>query len=203
MQRAEFLYSARDGREYDEIAEMFTDLYPDVPVPKNAGRWISAVQYRMARAGEHRSASAVDLVIAATAAHHGLSVLHARHAGGVTAAGAFWSGRGREWASAPADAFLAADAGRAFSAFGGQNDVVTGNGQRATGNGQRATGRDVCRVAVAGGMPAPFLLARSRAGGRGRCPRAPASRSGQLVSRKVASLRSVAVVIVASFSWYA
>ncbi|MCM2580572.1 PIN domain-containing protein [Streptomyces meridianus] len=75
-QRAEFLYSARNGREYDEIAEMFTDLYPDVSVPKNAGRWIGAVQHRMARAGEHRSASAVDLIIAATAAHHGLTVLH-------------------------------------------------------------------------------------------------------------------------------
>lgn len=76
VQRAEFLYSARNGREYDEIAEMFTDLYPDAAVPKNAGRWISAVQHRMAQAGEHRSASAVDLVIAATAAHHGLAVLH-------------------------------------------------------------------------------------------------------------------------------
>ena len=75
-QRAEFLYSARDRREYDEIVEMFTDLYPDVAVPKNAGRWISAVQHRMAQAGEHRSASAVDLIIAATAAHHGLAVLH-------------------------------------------------------------------------------------------------------------------------------
>ncbi|MGW4594738.1 PIN domain-containing protein [Streptomyces sp. NPDC004457] len=76
VQRTEFLYSARNGREYDEIAEMFADLYPDVPVPKNAGRWVSAVQHRMAQAGEHRSASAVDLVIAATAAHHGLAVLH-------------------------------------------------------------------------------------------------------------------------------
>jgi predicted nucleic acid-binding protein len=76
VQRAEFLYSARNGREYDEIAEMFTDLYPDAAVPKNAGRWISSVQHRMAQAGEHRSASAVDLVIAATAAHHGLAVLH-------------------------------------------------------------------------------------------------------------------------------
>jgi predicted nucleic acid-binding protein len=55
---------------------MFTDLYPDVAVPKNAGRWIDAAQHRMARAGEHRSASAVDLIIAATAAHHGLAVLH-------------------------------------------------------------------------------------------------------------------------------
>jgi predicted nucleic acid-binding protein len=75
-QRAEFLYSARSASEYDEIAEMFGDLYPDVSVPKNAGRWISGVQHSMARAGEHRSASAVDLIIAATAAHHGLTVLH-------------------------------------------------------------------------------------------------------------------------------
>ncbi|MEU4683216.1 PIN domain-containing protein [Streptomyces xinghaiensis] len=75
-QRTEFLYSARNGREYGEIAEMFADLYPDVSVPKNAGRWIGAVQHRMAQAGEHRSASAVDLMIAATAAHHGLVVLH-------------------------------------------------------------------------------------------------------------------------------
>jgi predicted nucleic acid-binding protein len=75
-QRAEFLYSARTPTEYDEITEMFADLYPDVSVPKNAGRWIGTVQRHMARVGEHRSASAVDLIIAATAAHHGLTVLH-------------------------------------------------------------------------------------------------------------------------------
>lgn len=75
-QRAEFLYSAGNSREYDEIAEMFSDLYPDVAVPKHADRWVGATQHRMARAGEHRSASAVDLIIAATAAHHGLTVLH-------------------------------------------------------------------------------------------------------------------------------
>jgi predicted nucleic acid-binding protein len=75
-QRTEFLYGARDRTEYDEITEMFGDLYPDVSVPKNAGRWISSVQHHMAKAGEYRSASAVDLMIAATAAHHGLTVLH-------------------------------------------------------------------------------------------------------------------------------
>jgi predicted nucleic acid-binding protein len=75
-QRTEFLYAARNGAEYDEITEMFGDLYPEVSVPKNAGRWISSVQHLMARADEHRSASAVDLMIAATAAHHGLTVLH-------------------------------------------------------------------------------------------------------------------------------
>ena len=75
-QRTEFLYSARNAVEYDEIAEMFSDLYPDVAVPKTAGRWVSSVQYQMSRAGQHRSASAVDLIIAATAAYHGLTVLH-------------------------------------------------------------------------------------------------------------------------------
>jgi predicted nucleic acid-binding protein len=75
-QRTEFLYTSRDAAEYEEIIEMFGDLYPDVSVPKNAGRWIASVQHHMARAGEHRSASAIDLMIAATAAHHGLTVLH-------------------------------------------------------------------------------------------------------------------------------
>ncbi|MFI7289327.1 hypothetical protein ACIBRY_22140 [Streptomyces anulatus] len=70
------LDGARSAREYDEIVEMFTGLYPDVSVPKSAGRRAVSVQHRMARAGQHRSASTVDLVIAATAAHHGLTVLH-------------------------------------------------------------------------------------------------------------------------------
>jgi len=91
-QRTEFLYSARNTAEYDEVAEMFADLYPDVTVPKNAGRWIAGVQHQLARVSEHRSASAVDLIIAATAAHHGLTVLHddadfrrvARHAPDLT-----------------------------------------------------------------------------------------------------------------------
>lgn len=91
-QRTEFLHAARNASEYDEITEMFGDLYPDVSVPKSAGRWIASVQHQMARAGEHRSASAVDLMIAATAAHHGLTVLHddadyrtvARHAPDLT-----------------------------------------------------------------------------------------------------------------------
>ncbi len=68
-QRTEFLYSAKSGSEFDEITEMYADLFPDVSVPKNAGRWIASVQRHMAHTGEHRSASAVDLMIAATAAH--------------------------------------------------------------------------------------------------------------------------------------
>jgi hypothetical protein len=32
------LYSARNAADDEEITEMFGDLYPDVPVLKNAGR---------------------------------------------------------------------------------------------------------------------------------------------------------------------
>ncbi|CAM4494389.1 PIN domain-containing protein [Nocardia ninae] len=92
VQRSEFLYSARDAQEFDELNEMFARIYPDVSVPKQAGAWVNAVQHRMSRVGQHRSASAVDLIIAATAAHHGLTVLHddndfrtvARHATDLT-----------------------------------------------------------------------------------------------------------------------
>ena len=37
---------------------------------------MSSVQYQMVRTGHHRSASAAGLIIAATAAHHSLTVLH-------------------------------------------------------------------------------------------------------------------------------
>ncbi|MEE1825721.1 type II toxin-antitoxin system VapB family antitoxin [Streptomyces sp. BE20] len=40
------------------------------------GRHFERAQRRTALTGRHRSASAVDLLIAATAAHHGLTVLH-------------------------------------------------------------------------------------------------------------------------------
>lgn len=75
-QRTEFLYGARNAKDYEVISELFANIYHDVSLPKNAGRWIGGVQHRMALAGEHRSASAVDLQIACTAAYHGLIVLH-------------------------------------------------------------------------------------------------------------------------------
>lgn len=75
-QRAEFRRSARNLDEYEQMAEMFADLYPDVRVPKTVWQWIESAQYRLVRGGTHRSMSVVDLVIAATAAHHGVVVLH-------------------------------------------------------------------------------------------------------------------------------
>ncbi|WEH17161.1 PIN domain-containing protein [Streptomyces sp. VNUA24] len=75
-QRAEFLRSARDLKEYEAYLAMFEDLYADASVPKNAPHWIGGLQLRAAERGEHQALSAVDLQICATAAHHGLVVLH-------------------------------------------------------------------------------------------------------------------------------
>ncbi|MBE4738191.1 MULTISPECIES: PIN domain-containing protein [Streptomyces] len=75
-QRAEFLRSARGLKEYEAYSAMFAELYDDISVPKNAHHWIGGLQLRAAERGEHQALSAVDLQICATAAHHGLVVLH-------------------------------------------------------------------------------------------------------------------------------
>ncbi|MFZ3470685.1 PIN domain-containing protein [Streptomyces sp. 4.24] len=58
------------------MTDMLADLFPEVPVPKNAWQWIETAQYRLAQRGRHQSLSVVDWLICATAAHHGLIVLH-------------------------------------------------------------------------------------------------------------------------------
>ncbi|HZA00201.1 MAG TPA: PIN domain-containing protein [Acidimicrobiales bacterium] len=75
-QRAEFRRSARNLDEYEQMSAMFDELYPDAPVPKSAWHWIEAAQHRLVRHGAQGALSVVDLLIAATAAHHGHVVLH-------------------------------------------------------------------------------------------------------------------------------
>ncbi|NXY97956.1 PIN domain-containing protein [Streptomyces sp. BR123] len=75
-QRTEFRRSARNLDEYEAMTDMFADLYPDVAVPKNAWQWIETAQYRLAQRGQHQSLSVVDWIVCATAAHHGLVILH-------------------------------------------------------------------------------------------------------------------------------
>ncbi len=58
------------------MSGLFDELYPDAAVPKGAWQWAESAQYRLLRHGAHRALSAVDLLICATAAHHGLVVLH-------------------------------------------------------------------------------------------------------------------------------
>ncbi|MEY9997244.1 putative nucleic acid-binding protein [Streptomyces sp. V4I8] len=38
--------------------------------------WVDAAQYKLTQKGQHRSAGAMDLILCATAVHHGLHVLH-------------------------------------------------------------------------------------------------------------------------------
>ncbi|BDU09072.1 PIN domain nuclease [Nocardia cyriacigeorgica] len=75
-QRAEFMRSARNLKEYSAFCGMYDSLYRDVAVPKSAGTWISGLQYRAAEMGSHSCLSAVDLQVCATAAYHGLVVVH-------------------------------------------------------------------------------------------------------------------------------
>ncbi|MEU2181652.1 PIN domain-containing protein [Streptomyces thermolilacinus] len=75
-QRTEFRRSARNLDQYDAMTDTFGHLYPDVPVPKGAWPWVEAAQYRLARRGRDQSLSMVDRLVCATAAHHGLVVLH-------------------------------------------------------------------------------------------------------------------------------
>lgn len=75
-QRIEFRRSARTLDEYEQMSAMFEALYPDATPPKGAWRWVESAQYRLLRQGAHRALSAVDLLICATAAQHGLVVLH-------------------------------------------------------------------------------------------------------------------------------
>ncbi|WP_431966431.1 PIN domain-containing protein [Nocardia sp. bgisy134] len=75
-QRAEFLRSARNLKEYSAFRGMYDALYSDAAVPKSAGTWIAGLQDRAAERGNHGCLSSVDLQICATAAYHGLVVVH-------------------------------------------------------------------------------------------------------------------------------
>lgn len=50
-QRTEFRRSARNLVHYGQMAEMFADLYPDVPLSKNMWGWIESAQFQLAQAG--------------------------------------------------------------------------------------------------------------------------------------------------------
>ena len=75
-QRAEFRRSARNRTEFDEMNEMFRDVYPDVPLPKSVWRWLDSAQHRLAGAGAVRALSVVDLLICGIAAARDLVILH-------------------------------------------------------------------------------------------------------------------------------
>jgi predicted nucleic acid-binding protein len=52
-------------------------LCQPAPVPKDAWRWVETTQYKLTLKGQHRGPGPIDLLVAATAVHHRLTVLHA------------------------------------------------------------------------------------------------------------------------------
>ncbi len=74
--RAEFLRSARSASHRDELAEDLDDLFGLAAVPKGAWSWVDTAQYKLTQKGQHRGSGPIDLLVCATAVHHGLTVLH-------------------------------------------------------------------------------------------------------------------------------
>jgi len=74
--RTELLFSARNAEDRDRMASDLDAICEHVPVPKNPWPWIDSAQYKLTLSGAHRSASVVDLLLCATAAARGLTVLH-------------------------------------------------------------------------------------------------------------------------------
>jgi len=74
--RTEILYAAENAAHRDEMVEALDNLCGLAAVPKDAWRWVDTAQYKLTLKGQHRGPGPVDLLVAATAVHHGLTVLH-------------------------------------------------------------------------------------------------------------------------------
>ena len=71
----EFLYSARSLADRLDKQRLLGQVFAWVPMADRAFERAAEVQEAMTRHGEHRSAGAIDLLIAATAERHQLIVL--------------------------------------------------------------------------------------------------------------------------------
>lgn len=72
----EFLYSARSSADRDWLGRQLRIAYGWVVMPDRVYERAADVQAALTSTGRHRSAGAVDLLIAATAEAHQLTLLH-------------------------------------------------------------------------------------------------------------------------------
>jgi predicted nucleic acid-binding protein len=72
----EVLFSARNLADYEGALERFRLAFARVPLPERAWQRAADVQHELARRGQHRAASIPDLLLAVTAEHHRLTLLH-------------------------------------------------------------------------------------------------------------------------------
>ncbi|MET7453910.1 PIN domain nuclease [Streptomyces sp. NPDC005574] len=71
----EILYSARSAKDREAVQERLNQ-FTWCPMPEGIYRRARVVQRELTAKGEHRSAGAVDLLVAATAEEAGLTLLH-------------------------------------------------------------------------------------------------------------------------------
>ncbi|WP_446217746.1 PIN domain-containing protein [Micromonospora sp. IBHARD004] len=72
----EFLYTARSGADRDLLVQQLHAAFGWVAMPDRIYERAADTQLELTERGTHRSAGAVDLLIAAVAEYQGLSVLH-------------------------------------------------------------------------------------------------------------------------------
>ncbi|MEH0935699.1 PIN domain nuclease [Micromonospora psammae] len=75
----EFLHTARSAADRSRLADLLRTTFGWVTMPDRSYERAAEIQEELTARGTHRSAGAVDLLIAATAEYQGLSVLHYDH----------------------------------------------------------------------------------------------------------------------------
>ncbi|MCF2528393.1 PIN domain nuclease [Yinghuangia soli] len=74
--KAEILYSARSWADFEILEDTLEAGFPHARMPDDAWSSIADTQRQLARIGHHRGPGIADLLIAACARFHGLTVLH-------------------------------------------------------------------------------------------------------------------------------
>jgi predicted nucleic acid-binding protein len=72
----ELLYTARSTADRDELVELLRSAFAWVPMPDRVFARATDVQATLTRRGHHRSADAVDLLVAAAAELSKLTLVH-------------------------------------------------------------------------------------------------------------------------------
>lgn len=75
----ELLYTARSKNHREQTLSLLHSAFPWLPMPDRIYHEATEVQAALTATGTHRSAGAVDLLVAATARLHGLTLLHYDH----------------------------------------------------------------------------------------------------------------------------
>ncbi|MET9129400.1 PIN domain nuclease [Streptomyces antibioticus] len=79
LTEVEFLYSARNAEDRAELVGSLDAVFGWAPLDDRAVARAWEVQRELTEKGRHRSAGAVDLLVAATAELQGLTLLHYDH----------------------------------------------------------------------------------------------------------------------------